>query len=243
MGFGSYMGYVGMVAGAVVGGVIGTIVPGAGTATGAMYGMAIGGMLGGIAGQVFWPEKADMNTPPPPAPHETRLQISTYNAPIPIVYESGRLAGNIIYMQDVQESVVRSRHRNNGVRYYEMVATYTATFAVAFCEGPVAGISRIWVNRKVFADWRDPDGPYYPTGSAELAAANLATSIARAETYFSTYLGTETQTADPTLMSIIGAAETPAYRGVCYIVFKDFAVGEFSGVPQIEVEIGPQTAE
>lgn len=240
MALGQYSGGIGAIAGGIIGGVIGSIY--GQTYPGAMLGASIGGMAGGIAGQVFWPDKTDINHPPPPAPHENRLQVSTYGAPIPIVYESARLAGNIIYMSDVVEDVNRSKHRNEGVRYYEMVKTYTATFAIAFCEGPVSGISRIWVNEEVFADFRDPDGEYYPTGSTALAQANLATSVARAATWFSIYTGTETQTADPTLVGLLTAAETPSYRGICYIVFIDFPVGEFTGIPKIEVEIGEPAA-
>jgi hypothetical protein len=156
---------------------------------------------------------------------------------IPIQYGSGRMAGNIIYMSDIVETITRSKHRQDGVRYYEMVKTYTATFAIAFCEGPVLGLARIWMNNKVFADWRDPAGPYYPTGDIGLASANLSTTIARAAAYFSVYLGTETQTEDSALVALLTAAETPTYRGIFYIVFRDFPVGEFSGVPTIEVEI------
>ena len=239
MAFGQYLGYIGGVIGAVIGGVIGTYVfPGVGTGTGALWGFSIGSMVGGVAGQVFWPEQADLNLPPPPQPHETRLQFSSWGAAIPIQYGDGRLAGNIIYMSDIVETIERSRHRQDGVRYYEMVRTYTATFAIAFCEGPVPGISRIWMNRKVIADWRDPAGDYYPIGDIGLFAANLDTSIARTETFFSVYLGSEDQEADTAIAALITDAETPAYKGLCYIVFKDFPIGEFSGVPQIEIEIG-----
>ena len=142
------------VVGAIIGGVIGSYFPGVGTVAGATWGFSIGSMIGGIAGQVFWPEKADINTPPPPQPHETRLQFSSWGMAIPIQYGSGRMAGNIIYMSDITETIERSRHRQDGVRYYEMEKTYTATFAIAFCEGPVEGIARIWMNNKVFVDYR-----------------------------------------------------------------------------------------
>lgn len=237
MALGSYSGGIGAIAGGIIGGIIGAYTP-IGLYQGALLGASIGGMAGGVAGQTLWPEKVTVNHPPPPQPHENRQQISTYGSPIPIVYESSRLAGNIIYMQNVNQTVTRSKHRQDGVRYYEIVNTYSSTFAIAFCEGPVIGISRIWVNGKIFADYRDPTSPYYPVGSTSLAAANLATTVARAATYFSIYLGTETQTADSTLVGILTDAETPSYRGICYIVFIDFPVGEFSGVPQIEIEIG-----
>jgi hypothetical protein len=236
MAFGQYSGGIGAVAGSIIGGIIGFYTP-MGAYQGAMLGASIGGMAGGIAGNVFWPEKVDITHPLPPKPHENRVQVSTYGAPIPVVYESARVAGNIIYMSDVVEDIDRSRHRQDGVRYYEMEKTYTSTFAIAFSEGPVVGLARIWVNGKIFADYRDPDGPYYPTGDMGLASANLSTTIARAAAYYSVYLGTETQTADPAISALLTAAETPTYRGIFYIVFRDFPVGEFSGVPTIEVEI------
>ena len=237
MAIGQYMGMIGTVVGAVIGGVIGSYFPGVGTYAGASIGGTLGGALGGVAGAVFFPEKADINLPPPPQPHETRQQISTYGAAIPIQYGSGRMSGNIVRMSPVVETIERSRHRQDGVRYYEMVKTYTSTFAMCFCEGPVPGVARIWVNGKIFADFRDPNGPYFPTGSTALASANLETSIARSEAFFSIYLGSETQTADPALVALFGAAAVPAYRGRCYIVFIDFPVGEYSGIPQIEIEV------
>ena len=240
MAIGQYAGLVGGVIGAIVGGVLGAVgTYGFGAPAGAAWGFTIGSTLGSVAGQVFWPEQADKPpSQPPPQPHETRLQLSSWGMPIPIQYGDGRMAGNIIYMSDIVETIETVTSKDDNYRYHEYTKTYTATFAIAFCEGPVPGISRIWMNRKVIADWRDPAGDYYPIGDIGLFAANLDTSIARAETFFSVYLGSEDQTADTTIAALITDAETPAYKGLCYIVFKDFPIGEFSGVPQIEIEIG-----
>ena len=164
-----------MIAGGILGGVIGS--PFGMTFSGAMIGASIGGAIGGVAGQVFWPEKVSASFPPPPQPHENRQQISTYGAPIPIVYNSGRIAGNIIYMQDINQTVTRTSHRQDGVRYYEITNTYASTFAIAFCEGPVPWIARIWMNGKIFADYRDPSSPYFPSSSTGTASVNINTSI------------------------------------------------------------------
>lgn len=235
MALGQYSGGFGAVAGGIIGGIIGAYTP-IGAYQGAMLGMSVGGTAGGIAGQVFWPEKVDIQHPLPPKPHETRIQMSTYGSPIPIQYDDGKQAGNIIYMSDVVETIERSKHRQDGVRYYEMVKTYTATFAISFGEAVGREIARIWVNGKVFADYRDPAGPYYPVEGAGYASGNLDTTIARAAVFFTVYTGSESQTADATLAGLLTAAETPTYRGIVYIVFIDFPVGEFSGIPTIEVE-------
>lgn len=216
----------------VLGGAIGSMIP----AVGPVLGAAIGGSIGGMLGAALFPEKLDFNHPPHPKPRENRQQISTYGAPIPIIHGSARIAGNIIYMQDVNQTIIQSKHRQDGVRYFEYDRLYTSTFAIAFCEGPVIGIARIWVNNSIFVDFRDPDGPYYPTGSTSLASGNLSTSIAASEVYFSIHFGTEDQTDDTTLSGILGDDCLP-YRGICYIVFIDFPVGEFSGIPRIEIEL------
>lgn len=226
--------------GMIIGGALGSLIPGIGTSAGIAVGSMIGSAIGGYVGSVLFPDKINPNSPPPPKPRENRVQISTYAAPIPIVYESARISGNVIYMQTPNVTLVMSKHRQDGVRYYEYVQTTTSTFAVAFCEGPVSGISRIWVNSEIFADFRDPAGEYYPTGSVTYAVTNFETSIELEAIYFTIYTGTETQVYDPDIAAILGAAETPAYRGICYVVFKDFPIGEFSGLPKIEVEIGPQ---
>jgi hypothetical protein len=242
MAFGQYLGYICGVVGAIIGGVLGAIgTYGFGAPAGAAWGFAIGSAIGGIAGQVFWPEKADINTPPPPQPHETRLQFSSWGMSIPIQYGSGRMAGNIIYMSDIKETIVRYQYRNEGVRYYDMTKTYTATFAIAFCEGPVTGVARIWMNNKIFADFRDPTGPYFPIGYSGLALANAGTSENRFDAYFSIYFGDDDQVFDPYIATLITAAETPSYKNMCYLVFRDFPVGEFSGVPNLEIEIAEAT--
>ena len=236
MALGQYSGGIGSIVGGIIGAVIGAYTP-IGPYQGAMLGASLGGAAGGIAGNIFWPEKVDFAHPLPPKPHETRVQISSYGSPIPIQYDDGRMCGNIIYMSDIVETLSTYTYKDDTARYHENSKTYTATFATAFCEAEGKKISRIWVNGAVFADYRDPAGPYYPVAGAGYATANLNTTIARAATYFTIYDGTEVQTADAALVALLTAAETPTYRGICYIVFRDFPVGEFNGVPTIEVEL------
>ncbi len=232
MGFS--LGSLGSLAGMVLGGVVGSLLyPGAGT----WLGIALGGALGGIAGMALFPEQQRSNRIPPPQPRENRQQISTYGAAVPIVYGAARLAGNIIYMSEVRETLSVYKYRVNGQRVRDYTRLYTATFAVAFCEGEIPGIARIWINGKVFADYRTPNSPQYPVGDWSLAYVNWQTSLARSQVYFSVHFGSRLQGPDASIAAILGAGETPAYRGVCYIVFRDFPVGEFGGVPQVEIEI------
>lgn len=235
--------YFGMIWGGVcgiVGGVVGFCYGGpAGAAYGFSLGYSLGNLWGTFIGNTFFRDTPHLNMEPPPRPMENRVQTSTWGTAIPIQYGCGRMAGNVVYMSDIVETVNRSRHRQEGTRYYEMEQLYTCTFAVAFCEGPVENISRIWLNRKVFADYRNPLAPNYPVGDADMAYVNWETTIARSQVYFSIKLGTATQVADPSLAAILGAADTPAYRNLVYIVFKDFPIGEFQGLPTVEIEVNP----
>jgi hypothetical protein len=235
MALGQYLGIAGTVVGAVIGGVIGA--PFGATFQGAMIGATLGGAAGGIAGQVWFPEKPDYKSTPPPQSRENRVQVSSYGAMIPKIDGAKRLAGNIIYAGPEVLTVVQSRHRQEGVRYYENERIYTRTLVVLFCEGEAAGIGRIWVENQVFVDFRDPSGAYFPPNSGEQARANLDASNNLAGQYFTIYYGTETQNPDPTYEAAVGAGLAPAFRGWCYIVFPDFPTGKFGSIPNIEAEI------
>lgn len=226
---------------AIIGAVVGTYLGGQtalGAQMGMTLGMAIGGAVGGVVGSQLFPDRPEIDKVPPPQPGESRVQISSYGAPRGVMIGSVRKAGCILKMQDPVETIKKSKHRQNGVRYYEYEKIYTSTFAVGFGPGPAVGISRLWVNGQVWYDSRDPSGEYYPTGSlADTQLTNINASVDRAAKYFEVYLGTETQEPDAALETIFGAGNVPAYRGEIVIVFYDFPVGEERGIPTIEAEI------
>jgi hypothetical protein len=52
------------------------------------------------------------------------------------------------------------------------------------------------------------------------------------------YGGAEDQTADPAIADIEGAANAPAFRGHCYVVFEDMPLADFGNrIPQLQIEI------
>ena len=243
MGFGQYLGIAGTVVGAIAGGVIGYFAGGQ-VVQGAMIGASLGGAAGGVAGSVFFPEKPDVKSTPPPQPRENRVQVSSYGAMIPEVEGVKRFAGNILWAGPTVETVRRSRHRQDGVRYYENELIYTRTLVILFCKGPISGISRVWVDHETFVDFRDAGGAYFPPAAGELAQANIDASDKLADQYFRIYYGTEDQLPDPTYEAGVGAGRAPAFRGWCYMVFPDFPVGRFGTLPNIEAELvsGASTA-
>src|SRR5690606_7321119 len=85
------------------------------------------------------------------------------------------------------------------------------SFAVAFCEGAVSRLGRIWA-----------DGQILDTSQITLRF----------------YAGSETQQVDSLIEAKQGAANAPAYRGVCYIVFERLLLGQFGNrIPNISAEL------
>jgi hypothetical protein len=86
-----------------------------------------------------------------------------------------------------------------------------ASFAVAFCEGEVARLGRIWADGQLL----DPQGLTYRF-----------------------YTGSETQLADSLIEAVQGSGAAPAYRGTCYIVFERLPLSRFGNrIPTISVEL------
>ena len=79
--------------------------------------------------------------------------------------------------------------KNNGTTTVSVAYSYSANFAIAICEGPIAFIRRIWAD------------------GVELDLTRLPIRI---------YTGDENQTPDPLIVAKESGAETPAYRGVAY---------------------------
>ena len=82
--------------------------------------------------------------------------------------------------------------------------TYKANCAAGICEGPIAGVIRIWADAKLIYDIRDQQEGETDAAYAARQAAN-ATLLNNTEIY----LGDSTQLADPTLESFegVGLAE------------------------------------
>ena len=213
----------GQVVGGVVGAVAGFLLGGG--PTGALYGAQIGIMAGGYLD----PPKGPTVTGP--RLNDLTVQTSTYGAVIPRVYGTVTVNGNVIWLQGnaLTEVVTKKKSggKGGGSKTTTKTFTYSATFAVGLCEGPVVGVRRIWVGPDLIYDAgsTDPD--------------TIAASNASAEG-FALYLGTNTQAPDPRIQADVGVDNTPAWRGLAYIVFYDFALARYSNSlmgSQVRVEL------
>lgn len=153
---------------------------------------------------------------------------SSYGTPIARIWGSVRLTGNLIWAESIREVVNKRRSGGKGFgpKVEETTYSYFGTFALLLCEGPVAGIRRIWLNGKVVYDVR----PGVDQGTLDASG--------RFTGYFRFYYGNDAQTPDPRIYAKEGADLAPAYRGRAYIVFEELPLADYGNrFPQVSVEV------
>lgn len=185
-------------AGASLGGIFGPI--------GAIVGRAAGALIGSIADRAI----VSALTPPARGPRltTTDIQTSTEGSPVNRLYGRARVSGQVIWATRFEETM---RREGGGKGFGPRIETYTyfGNFAVGLCEGPIAGIGRIWADGK---------------------------EIDQAEIEFRVHPGTEDQQTDPLIEA--KEEDAPAYRGLAYIVFERLDLTDFGNrLPQISVEV------
>ena len=135
----------GQIAGGIIGAVVGFYVGGpAGAFQGAALGIGIGGYLDPPKGPtVSGPRLSDLSA-----------QTSTFGAFIPRLYGTIAVHGNLLWLENnkLKERVRKEKQGGKGggggsttVKTY----TYSATFAIGLCQGPIAGVRRIWCGDKL----------------------------------------------------------------------------------------------
>ncbi len=89
--------------------------------------------------------------------------------------------------------------------------TYTGSCATAFCLPPDASIGVVGIRKL----WQDNKLLYTVAEDATSAEITATSQIAPQLTF---YLGTNTQGRDPVMVGRMGSDQTPAYRGIVYVV-------------------------
>lgn len=145
---------------------------------------------------------------------------------MPWVFGRMFVGGNVIWATDFREQPATTSERVGGRKAGTTVRTteyaYSASIAVAICEGPSTGIGRIWADGK----------------KLDLTGVTLRW-----------YPGSEAQPPDPLIAARMGSCAAPANRGMAYVVFDELELGAFGNrLPQLSFEVfrplaDPDTAE
>lgn len=187
---------------------------------GTVLGMS-GASIGWLVGSALATPKIPNQNVQGPRLSDLTVQASTEGAAIPEVWGTWRMSGNVIWATDLIETVSTESHGGGkgggGGKTSTTTYSYSASWAVGLCEGEIAAVRRIWADGKLIYERDVSDA--LPTG-------------------VTVYTGSETQDPDPTIEADVGAADTPAYRGLAYMVFANIPLADYGNrVPQVSVEV------
>lgn len=187
---------------------------------GTAVGGPIGGLIGAVAGRTFDTQVLGLGSRRVEGARQENLEVQSgsYGGTIPLVFGTGRYAGNVIWSTGLLEAREEETQGGKGgpsvttVRY-----SYSASFAVSLCQGPIQSIGRIWADGKLIRS----------AGDALSVGGTLRV-----------YLGDEDQLPDPLLEGEIGLEATPGFRGIAYAVFEAMPLAEFGNrIPNLSFEV------
>jgi hypothetical protein len=145
------------------------------------------------------------------------VQSSAYGRSIALIYGKAKIAGNIIWAEPIEETLNETVDHKYYARRSKEVIThnyefkYYLSFAVAICEGEIEYIERVWVGDEII----------------DLSLYN-----------YRLYKGGEEQLPDSLIERDMGVGKTPAFRGLCYIIFERLPLIEFGNkVPNFIFEV------
>lgn len=164
------------------------------------------------------------------------IQTSTYGQEIPRVYATIAQSGNVMWLENgkLKEKVKKNKSGGKGGGgSSEPMKTYSyfATFHLGLCEGPIAGVRRIWCRDKLI----------YNAGSTDIDTIIASNNNAKG---WRLYRGTDDQLPDPRYEAQYGAGNVSAHRGLAYIAFYDFALKDYGDTlegAQFKVEVVAQS--
>lgn len=214
---------------ALVLGAVGTAVGGAiggsflGMSTAAIGGM-IGSSLGGMIDQQLFSKSNDSTSWGDPLTN-AEITESKEGVPVPRLSGRNRLSGHVIwqtkYLERLKTTTTTTGGKGGGgggttVTQNEYV--YSCSFAIAICEGEVHSVGRVWADGNLVDLERDSE-----EGNP---------------VHYTIYYGTEDQQPDSHIESKEGVGLVPAYRGLCYVVFKELPLAGYGNrIPQLSFEV------
>jgi hypothetical protein len=146
-----------------------------------------------------------------------QVQTATQGRIIPDIIGTAQLSGNIIWSSDIVTKTTQNKpvFTKSGFRSGGSTTTVRVSFAIGICEGVVNEITNIYADE---------------------------VQINRQDYRIEIFYGTEDQEKSDIMSSFLGNANTPNFKGLCYIVFDDFPLENFGNrIPNFTFEIQKST--
>jgi len=185
------------------------------TAVGSILGGPIGGAIGSAVGQFVDQTLFEPKPRLGPRLGDLSVQTSSYGSPIPKIFGTMRVAGTVIWSTDLIEMRAASGGGKGQPKTIDY--SYSASFAVALSARPVLGIGRIWADGKLL---RGAAGDF------------------KSATLFRLHPGDEDQAPDPLIVSVEGAGQASAFRGLAYALFEGLQLEAYGNrIPSLTFEV------
>lgn len=101
-----------------------------------------------------------------------QINTASYGEVVPEILGTTRVSGNIIDYEDFtahEHKTTTRTGKGGGSKHTDISYTYTVAAAIALCEGPIAGIGKVWKDKEVYQ---------YPSESIQLTLFNGAVAQA-----------------------------------------------------------------
>lgn len=187
------------------------------SAVGTVIGGPIGGAIGALIGNavdhavLFKPKGREG-----PRLNELLVQTSSYGSQVPQLFGTMRVAGTVIWATDLRET--KSKSGGGKGRPSVTSYSYSASFAVALSARKIRSIGRIWADGNLLRG----------------AAGDFKSAVSA----FRVHPGGEDQPVDPLIAAAQGVGETPAHRGLAYVLFEDLALEDYGNrIPSLTFEV------
>lgn len=159
----------------------------------------IGGAIGGLIGGALFPTRTKG-----PRLEELQQQSAQEGTQIPFGFGTFPCPTQLIWQGDVIEHENEEGGKGGPTT---VTYTYTRSYAIGLCEGPITAVQKLWRNGKLVYDI-SPESTMQSQNAKFLEKCTI-------------YLGDETQNVDPTIEAAEGVGETGPMRGLAYFVMED----------------------